>query len=646
MLVFCVGMYRACSTWQYGVAGAILEKHRAGRRLGFVAGIYLNEKVDLDAMGTDWAVLKAHDAHDRLGAVLGARRGLGLYAHRDIEDVVFSYMHVTGKDFDAVMEQGFVELCLNNDRFWRAQPGMLVQRYDDLIAEPVRGVAEIAAHLGVTLEDGEATAIAETLSWEASHRKLQRMAGRLEAGGVGPNDEAGIDAQSLLHWNHIRSTNPAETRRRATPRQQALIAAARRGWFEAQGLVDPEAPGVESAASPNPEPIPLIAHVSSGADVRIDRYFRGVRDFLLDFDAPFPRLGNPSYLLFRREWRCVNVGTTAAPRDRFVPERPTDLNLAIRPDPATGYPLERLAAEHRLLPPRVVIFNPTSDVRRLAEAVLALGWRPELMVVDQDSVDPESPPWAAVLAGGGYLPVPGLVGPRFYIRDDLAAAIPALAAPLGPHVVFRLADGSDVPAEPAPSFDAERATWQAERAAWDGERDAWRAARDSVQAERDAWQAERDAWQGERDARQRERDEQAAARDRRERVLAEARAGLDRALADTHAVRAERDRWMQRSRAARHRLHRADASIQNLQEHVDQLRDRLASAEEARRAEAQAAAAARRELEVGLAARDARPGGGWLGRLLRFHHRPMSGQGFRPMGRPRPARDEADRPVG
>ena len=28
MLVLCVGMYRACSTWQYGVAGSILERHQ------------------------------------------------------------------------------------------------------------------------------------------------------------------------------------------------------------------------------------------------------------------------------------------------------------------------------------------------------------------------------------------------------------------------------------------------------------------------------------------------------------------------------------------------------------------------------------------------------------------------------------------
>src|SRR5437764_423757 len=38
MHVFCVGMYRSGSTWQYDVVSHLLEKHRGGRRLGFVAG--------------------------------------------------------------------------------------------------------------------------------------------------------------------------------------------------------------------------------------------------------------------------------------------------------------------------------------------------------------------------------------------------------------------------------------------------------------------------------------------------------------------------------------------------------------------------------------------------------------------------------
>src|SRR5690242_3213167 len=38
MDVFCIGMYRSGSTWQYHIVGHLLEKHRGGRRLGIVTG--------------------------------------------------------------------------------------------------------------------------------------------------------------------------------------------------------------------------------------------------------------------------------------------------------------------------------------------------------------------------------------------------------------------------------------------------------------------------------------------------------------------------------------------------------------------------------------------------------------------------------
>ena len=44
---------------------------------------------------------------------------------------------------------------LVNDRFWTAQPGVLCQRYEDLIADPVTGVEQLAAHLGLTLAPGD-----------------------------------------------------------------------------------------------------------------------------------------------------------------------------------------------------------------------------------------------------------------------------------------------------------------------------------------------------------------------------------------------------------------------------------------------------------------------------------------------------------
>lgn len=584
MLVLAVGMYRACSTWQYGVAGAILEKHRNGTRLGFITGIYFDEKVKFGRFDSEWGVLKAHDAHDRFAAILGTRQALGLYAYRDLQDVVYSYMHVSGSDFDSVMERGFVELCLNNDRFWRAQPGMLVQNYDDLIANPVRGVEEIAEHLGVILSAGEAAQIAETLSWKANQRKLKRLADQLQSAGMdlAADDQASIDPVSLLHWNHIRSSDPTAGSPQATVREQRLIELSRQSWLAAQGL---EAPS-EIPAEPDEdsEPIHLASYIPSGVDIRLDRMFRGVKGVLLEFDAPAPRLANASYLFYLRGWRSINIGTTDAPRDRFVTERPHDLNLADRFQPPldgrgdlgavarfASATMDRLIAAHRLPEPAVVIFNPTSNVDLLSIAIGGSSWRPQVFVVNHSESGAAKLPGESVFKALGYVAVPDLPGPTIYVRGDLTAALPGLARPLGPAVRYRLVDRSpeglaslippaDQSSQIAPGLNLPNAAedlaavhhqFQTERTSW--------------QQERDAWQRERDAWERERDTRQRERD--AAIREQ-----ADLEADLHTSRTTWLAAVSERNDWKKRAKAARGSLRLASAEHRLVQEQVDSLK--------------------------------------------------------------------------
>ena len=220
-------MYRACSTWQYGVACQVLEQHGGAQRLGFLWGGDIDRKFDLDRLGELPAVLKAHDAHPRFAEELVAGRALGLYSHRDIRDVVFSWIHKTGLSFEHLAERGFFDLCLENDRFWKSQPGVLVQRYDAVTVEPARGVAEIAEHLGIAIDEAAAREVAGLLSWEANRERTLAMADRLRAEGEEPSslDQSKFDPVSLLHWNHLR-----EKRGRtgwkdlASPDQKAIMA--------------------------------------------------------------------------------------------------------------------------------------------------------------------------------------------------------------------------------------------------------------------------------------------------------------------------------------------------------------------------------------------------------------------------------------
>lgn len=240
--VVCCGMYRACSTWQYEVAAHLVEHKLAGHRMGYLNG------QDYQARGTvpgGSRVLKSHDAAPALGRALDQGRALGLYAYRDLRDVVFSLMHKRGLSFRGLVRQGMVPRILANHRFWTRRRGVLVQRYEDLLAEPAAGVEAIAGHLGIELEAGEADRIAGEYSREANRARARALAHRLHEAGVDLESAASIqicDPGSLLHWNHLREGGDGAWRALATPRQLALLDRLCGHWLETHGYARAPAP--------------------------------------------------------------------------------------------------------------------------------------------------------------------------------------------------------------------------------------------------------------------------------------------------------------------------------------------------------------------------------------------------------------------
>jgi hypothetical protein len=239
MYVFCLGMFRSCSTWQYDVACHLVEHHLNGERLGFLAG---DQFTAHDASAVDpsrWYVLKSHAADDHLGTVLREHRALGFYTYRDLRDVTYSLIHKFCSNFDEVVEQKrLLQGVLDSDRYWTAQPAMLCQRYESLIADPTGAIEEMAAHLGVTLASGEAEAIAAEYSLEANRRRTDDHARRLSDQGIDLNDPAHAflhDPHSLLHWNHLRQGHVGGWREDATPAQRVTLAEICGDWLIARG---------------------------------------------------------------------------------------------------------------------------------------------------------------------------------------------------------------------------------------------------------------------------------------------------------------------------------------------------------------------------------------------------------------------------
>jgi hypothetical protein len=147
-------------------------------------------------------------------------------------------MHKRGKTFEQILRQGMIHQILANDRFWMAQPNVLVQRYDDLIAEPARGVMDLAAHLGLALTDNEAERIADLYSQESNRARTEAFKQRLEQAGVDLQNAGNTqicDPASLLHWNHMRQKGAASWRRAATPQQIAILHRLCSRWLKSRG---------------------------------------------------------------------------------------------------------------------------------------------------------------------------------------------------------------------------------------------------------------------------------------------------------------------------------------------------------------------------------------------------------------------------
>jgi hypothetical protein len=238
MYVFCVGMYRACSTWQYAIVSDLIERHYHGRRLGFLTGGHFHEHKGANPAHTQWEVLKSHDAHSDFASCLRDGRALAVYSYRDLREVAFSLMHKFRASFDDVIKNRLLESCLENDAVWTNQPNLCCQRYETIVTQPVRAIHELAKHLGLSLTPQEAENLAKEYSPQTNQQRTFAFRDRLTAEDMDisqRNNVRASDPRTLLHWNHFREEQAGSWRDNASPRQRKQLADICGGWLIDRG---------------------------------------------------------------------------------------------------------------------------------------------------------------------------------------------------------------------------------------------------------------------------------------------------------------------------------------------------------------------------------------------------------------------------
>jgi Sulfotransferase domain len=252
MYIFCVGMYRSCSTWQYNVVCHLVEGYRLGARLGFLDGEAFHAQDDRAVADDSWLVLKSHDGHERFREALHQGRARAVYAYRDLRDVAFSLIHKHKSTFEQLIQhERWLDYYLLHDQFWTTQPGVLIQRYEDLVSRPAAAIEQIAAYLRIELHAGEAVRLAAEHSLTANRRRTFALLALLRAQGIDledPNNAQLHDPHTLLHWNHLREGRVGGWRQEAAPEQRRFLEHRYGSWLVARGYeID------NAAASPGGE---------------------------------------------------------------------------------------------------------------------------------------------------------------------------------------------------------------------------------------------------------------------------------------------------------------------------------------------------------------------------------------------------------
>ncbi|MCB8984005.1 MAG: sulfotransferase domain-containing protein [Ardenticatenaceae bacterium] len=213
-------MMRSGSTLQYQITKDIVETSGTGYALGWIETEdfpMLHKRYEQESRNI---VAKTHAYIDGIGEMIIGGEAKAIYVHRDIRDVTVSLMNKRNKSFWYILlTTPFIELVLENHRNWTAQTGILISRYEEMVANLKQEVLRIASYLNVPLGEVEAAHIASKYALERQIAKVKQLE---------TQDEDSVnmmDSELLFHRNHIHSGDVGQWANTLTKFQVGVVEA-------------------------------------------------------------------------------------------------------------------------------------------------------------------------------------------------------------------------------------------------------------------------------------------------------------------------------------------------------------------------------------------------------------------------------------
>lgn len=235
MWVLCCGMHRSGSTLQYQIATKVAQFHPNADIVGWVSPA---ETADVLGNATDSAgelhIAKLHNYDPAVDAFWKRVQPKAIYIYRDLRDVVVSTMKMENWAFYSLELLTRFDDILQNDRSWTQKSGIMISRYEDVMAEGglAAEVKRIAEYMEISLTEAEIAEIAQAVSLKENKRSIEQF--DYENKGVQyPNTL--FNPQSLFHNNHIRSGASEQWREELSAEEIAAVEIYSGSWLQERG---------------------------------------------------------------------------------------------------------------------------------------------------------------------------------------------------------------------------------------------------------------------------------------------------------------------------------------------------------------------------------------------------------------------------
>jgi FkbM family methyltransferase len=200
MWILCCGLKRSASTVQYQITSTLVEDFKLGIGLGWVEpGNFINLLAQ-HGDSQQLLVVKTHQQTQEMLDICTEDQAKVIYSYRDLRDTFVSQMKRQKMVFEELLESGFLQEQLHNDKAWSLIANIHSSRYEDIIGNLEGEVSEIAEFLCIKLTPQQLEDYVNKFSIENQKKYLVAIKQSFHSA---PND---YDQKSLLHPNHIQSS--------------------------------------------------------------------------------------------------------------------------------------------------------------------------------------------------------------------------------------------------------------------------------------------------------------------------------------------------------------------------------------------------------------------------------------------------------